>query len=115
MTGRHAWIEEVPAAITVTDAEGTIVAMNARARETFAADGGGALIGTSVLACHPDAAREKVRALLERRQANHYTITKQGRRKIVHQLPWFTDGAFAGLVEIATPIPDEMPHFDRDG
>jgi len=47
-----AWIEEFPAAITVTDTLGTILAMNGRARETFAKEGGGALIGYSVFDCH---------------------------------------------------------------
>jgi len=31
----------------------------------------------------------------------------------VHQLPWFRDGRYAGLVEIAVAIPDELPPFDR--
>jgi PAS domain-containing protein len=108
-----AWDEEIPVAITVTDADGVIVRMNARARETFAQDGGGALVGRSVLDCHPEAAREKVRALLEGQRPNHYTISKGGQRKIIHQLPWFRDGRYAGLVEIAVPIPGELPHFDR--
>ena len=72
------WDEEIPVAITVTDADGVIVRMNARARETFAADGGGALVGRNVLDCHPEAAREKVRALLEQQRPNHSTISKGG-------------------------------------
>ena len=108
------WAEELPAAITVADANGTIVAMNARARETFAKDGGGALVGRSVFDCHPDRARAKLRALYESRMPNHYTIRKKGQKKIIHQLPWFEDGEFAGFVEISIPIPDELPHFDRD-
>ena len=107
------WFEGIPVAITVTDADGVIVRMNARARETFAADGGGALVGRNVLDCHPEAAREKVRALLAQQRPNHYTISKAGQRKIIHQLPWFRDGRYAGLVEISVPIPDELPHFDR--
>jgi transcriptional regulator with PAS, ATPase and Fis domain len=107
------WLEECPAAITVTDAEGTILAMNARSRETFAKDGGGALVGRSVFDCHPEPARSRTRRLYEERTPNHYTIRKDGRRKIVHQVPWYRDGAFAGIVEIVFSIPDEMPHFDR--
>ncbi len=108
------WIEELPAAVTVTSADGTIVAMNARAREAFAADGGGALVGRSVFACHPETAQAKTRELYRRQAANHYSIAKNGRKKIIHQLPWFENGAFAGFVEISVPIPDELPHFDRD-
>jgi hypothetical protein len=47
------WLEAFPAAITVTDETGTILYMNARSRETFAKDGGGALVGKSVFDCHP--------------------------------------------------------------
>lgn len=108
------WIDELPAAVTVTDADGTIVAMNSRSQETFSADGGAALIGQSVFACHPEPSLTKTRELYARRQPNHYTVRKHGQRKIIHQLPWYRDGAFAGFVEISIAIPDELPHFDRD-
>ena len=107
------WIEGLPVAVTVTSADGTIVAMNERSRETFASDGGGALIGRSVFDCHPEPALTKTRQLYETRQANHYTIRKNGQKKIIHQMPWFEGATFAGFVEISIPIPDELPHFDR--
>jgi len=107
------WVEELKAAVTVTDAAGTIVAMNRRACETFAKDGGAALVGQSVFDCHPEPARTRTRALYATREPNHYTIAKNGQKKIIHQLPIFRDGAFAGFVEISVPIPDELPHFDR--
>jgi transcriptional regulator with PAS, ATPase and Fis domain len=110
----HGWIEEFPAAITVTDADGTIIAMNAASREAFAADGGGALIGKSVFDCHPEPARTKTKALFTRREPNHYTIRKNGRKKIIHQAPWYRDGKFAGIVELTLVIPNTLPHFDRD-
>jgi transcriptional regulator with PAS, ATPase and Fis domain len=107
------WTEGLRVAVTVTDAEGRILEMNAASRETFAADGGGALIGQSVFACHPEPAATKTRALFAGVRANHYTISKNGQRKMIHQLPWFEDGRFAGFVELSIPIPDELPHFDR--
>ena len=107
------WIEGLPVAVTVTSSDGTIVAMNERSRETFAADGGGALIGQSVFDCHPEPAPRQDAALYAGRQPNHYTIRKNGQKKIIHQVPWFTGGVFGGFVEISIPIPDEMPHFDR--
>ena len=114
MTDDGSWLEEFPAAITVTGADGTILEMNARSRETFAKDGGGALVGRSVFDCHPEPARSKTRRLYEDRLPNHYTIRKDGRKKIVHQVPWYRDGVFAGIVELTFPIPDDLPHFDRD-
>jgi transcriptional regulator with PAS, ATPase and Fis domain len=114
MTDDGSWLEEFPAAITVTGADGTILEMNARSRETFAKDGGGALVGRSVFDCHPEPARSKTRRLYEDRAPNHYTIRKDGRKKIVHQVPWYRDGVFAGIVELTFPIPDDLPHFDRE-
>ena len=113
MTDRP-WVEGLPVAITVTDADGMIVEMNARSRESHAEEGGGALVGTSVFDCHPEPALTKTRDLYARKSPNHYTIHKQGQRKIIHQIPWIVKGEFAGYVEISIPIPDELPHFDRD-
>jgi transcriptional regulator with PAS, ATPase and Fis domain len=107
------WIEGLPVAVTVTSADGTILAMNERSREAFSADGGGALVGRSVFDCHPEPARAKTHALFASRQPNHYTICKNGQKKIIHQLPWFEGGVFAGFVEISIPVPDALPHFDR--
>jgi transcriptional regulator with PAS, ATPase and Fis domain len=114
MTERDGWVEGLPVAITVTDAGGTIVAMNAKSKETFAKDGGGALIGKSVFPCHPEPALTKTLELYERMTPNHYTIRKNGQKKVIHQIPWTVEGKFAGYVEISIPIPDELPHFDRD-
>ena len=109
-----AWAEGLPVAITVTAADGTITAMNARSRETFAADGGGALVGKSVFDCHPPGARETTEALYASKAPNHYTIEKNGQKKVIHQIPWYdASGAFAGFVEISIPIPASMPHFVR--
>ncbi len=109
-----AWPAELRAAITVTDAEGTILQMNAEACRVFAEDGGAALIGRSVFACHPEPARTKTIELYAAKAPNHYTITtKSGVHKVIHQMPWYHGGEFAGFVEISIPIPQTMPHFDR--
>ena len=114
MTDSGNWLDELAVAITVTDSEGTIEAMNARSIEVFADDGGAALLGKSVFDCHPEPARNISLKLYADRSPNHYTIRKHGQRKIIHQLPRFRDGQFAGFVEISVPIPDDLPHFDRD-
>lgn len=114
MSDDTAWTAGVEAAITLTDADGTITGLNPAACRVFAADGGIALLGSSVFACHPEPALTKTRELYASRQPNHYTISKGGRRKIIHQLPRSCDGAFAGFVEISIVIPDDLPHFDRD-
>jgi transcriptional regulator with PAS, ATPase and Fis domain len=109
-----AWIEELPAAVTVTAADGTILAMNARAREAYAAGGGDALIGTNVLDCHPEPSRTVAAGLYERQSANHYLVTQEGHTRVVHQVPWYRGGVFAGIVELVFSIPGPLPHHDRD-
>jgi hypothetical protein len=109
-----AWIREFPAAITVCDPNGIILALNDRSCATFAGDGGPKLVGTNMLECHPEPARSKVEELLQSKTSNVYTIEKNGIKKLIYQSPWYEDGKFAGLVELSLPIPKEMPHFVRD-
>lgn len=109
------WVEGFPGSVTVCDADGRIVAMNAKSKETFAADGGAKLIGTNVLDCHPEPSRSKLEGMMRDRRTNAYTIQKNGRKKLIFQAPWFKDGVYAGFVELALEIPWEMPHFNRDG
>jgi transcriptional regulator with PAS, ATPase and Fis domain len=110
---RHAWIEGFPGAVTVCDATGRILEMNQKAIRTFADDGGAALIGKNLLDCHPEPSRSKVAGLLERREANVYTIEKRGVRKLIYQSPWYEGGEYRGLVELSLDLPAEMPHFVR--
>jgi transcriptional regulator with PAS, ATPase and Fis domain len=107
------WTHEAKVAITVTDAAGRIIQMNAAALAAFGRSAG-ELLGRDVLDCHPEHARGKVARLYETREPNHYTVSKRGQRKIIHQLPWYHEGTFAGVVELSIPIPDALPHFDRD-
>lgn len=109
----HDWIEDFPAAITVTDAEGIIMAMNRAAIKSFETDGGADLIGRSVLDCHPEPARSKLADLLAARKMNVYTIEKNGTKKMIYQSPWYVEGRFGGIVELTFEIPASMPHFLR--
>lgn len=111
---RRRWVREFPGAVTVCDPEGTILEMNGRAAELFAADGGAKLVGSNVLDCHPEPARSKLRGMMDGRKSNVYTIKKEGKKKLVFQTPWYEDGAYAGFVELVLDIPWDMPHFDRD-
>lgn len=107
------WITEFPGAVTVCDTHGLILYMNEKSAATFAADGGAALVGQNVLDCHPAPAREKLQQLMEKRQANVYTIEKNGVKKLIYQAPWFISGNYAGFVELALVIPFDIPHFLR--
>lgn len=110
----HDWITEFPAAVTVCAADGTIIEMNTRAIETFAGDGGAALIGRNVLDCHPEPSRTQLTDMLASGEKNVYTIQKNGVRKLIYQSPWYKEGKYAGFVELSLPLPETIPHFDRD-
>ncbi len=109
-----AWVQEFPISVTVTDREGKILEMNAKAAKTFEKDGGEKLVGTNVLDCHPEPARAKLQDIMDKRKTNVYTIEKSGIKKLIYQAPWYKEGVYAGIVELAVEIPFEMPHFVRD-
>ena len=111
----HPWVKEFGAGVTVCDADGIILEMNDRSALMFKEQGGRALLGSNVLDCHPEPSRTKLRSLMEKRQASTYTTEKNGRRKLIHQAPWYRDGQFAGFVEIVLALPETMPHFIRGG
>lgn len=107
------WAQSVDVAMTVCDREGIVLYMNERAAAAFAPEGGRALVGASLMACHPEPARRRILEILATRQANTYTIEKNGVRKLIHQTPWFENGELGGLVEFSIVLPAEMPHYKR--
>ena len=109
----HSWVQEFPGAITVCDRDGIILEVNDKSAKVFEDDGGRQLIGTNMLGCHPEPARAKLEKLMETRQANIYTIEKNGVKKLIYQAPWYQDGQYSGLVELSLEIPFQMPHFVR--
>jgi sensor histidine kinase regulating citrate/malate metabolism len=108
------WLKNIPAAVTICDTSGIILEMNDAARKLFSNEGGGKLLGTNVLDCHPEPARTKLSQLLANRQKNVYTIEKSGVKKLVYQAPWYNGEKYGGFVEIVLAIPFELPHFLRD-
>ena len=108
------WEKEFPGSLMVIDAHGVILEMNETAANvTYASSGGYALLGQNALDCHPGPARATLEELLRVQRAHTYTIEKEGRKKIVHQMPWFEQGEFAGLVELIFELPGELPHHIR--
>lgn len=108
------WFNAFPAAITVTDHDGIIIDMNDQSEEMFQEDGGRTLIGKNVMDCHPQSARPRVQRIYETHESNVYTITKNGKKQLIYQSPYFNDGQFAGVVEMCLLLPENLPHFDRD-
>ncbi|MFB3903810.1 MAG: PAS domain-containing protein [Acidobacteriota bacterium] len=109
----HSWVQEIPVAVTVCDTRGVILEMNDQAGKVFKKEGGQKLIGSNVLDCHPQPARGRLQRLLESGERNVYMILKEGRRKLVYQVPWFEKGRYQGFVELVMEVPDEIPTFLR--
>jgi transcriptional regulator with PAS, ATPase and Fis domain len=107
------WAEEFPAPITVSDENAKIIYMNRRSVELFKDDGGESLIGTNLMDCHNAESQAIIRKLLKEGVANTYTIEKKGKKKLIHQSPWYQNGEIKGLVEISILLPDDMQHFIR--
>ncbi len=108
------WAYGMNCAVTVADANCTIIYMNERSRATFAARGGTDLIGHNLMDYHNDRSRAIIRRLLDEGGTNAYTIEKEGVRKMIFQSAWRdAQGKVAGLVEFSMVIPDDMPHYIR--
>ncbi|MCE5274649.1 MAG: diguanylate cyclase [Syntrophaceae bacterium] len=112
---KHAWVQEFAGAVTVCDPEGIILEMNGRSERMFRDQGGRRLLGTNLLDCHPDQAREKLRQLMEQRLTNVYTVEKNGIKKMIYQAPWYIDGQYQGFVEVSVELPEAIPHYIRPG
>jgi len=110
----NTWVNEFPYAVTVSDANGIITEMNDAAATSFQDSGGRDLIGTDLLACHPEHAQTIVKDLLATARPNIYSIEKGGKRKLIVQSPWYRQGQFAGIVELSIVLPEVIPHFNRD-
>lgn len=108
-----AWVSGFPGGLTVSAADGTILYLSDQAARTFADHGGRDLVGQDLMACHSERSREILRDLLATGRSNTYTIEKRGVKKLIHQAPWYVDGAIAGLIEVSIVLPEEMPHFVR--
>jgi transcriptional regulator with PAS, ATPase and Fis domain len=110
----HNWIEEFPSAITVCDNKGIIVAMNEASRLNFSKRGGGTLIGTSLFDCHPEAANKIIRKMLHKETPQTYITENKGRKRLVHQSPWYKNKEFAGLVETIIDLYGEIQTRKRN-
>ncbi len=108
------WQEDYPAAVTVCDTDGIIIAMNKKSMEQFAKRGGSDLIGTSLFDCHPEAANKIIREQLQTHKANVYITNSKSGRRLIQQVPWYRNGSFAGIVETVSPLSDEISEKVRD-
>jgi len=107
------WFKDLPVAITVCDARGTIIEMNEKSCRVFAKNGGSKLIGANLLDCHSEKSRQKIEEMFVTKTPNCYTIEKNGVKKMLYQTPWYKGGEFMGFVELIMEIPFELPNHIR--
>jgi transcriptional regulator with PAS, ATPase and Fis domain len=111
---KNTWFKTFPGALMVTDKDGKIINMNDPSAENYKKDGGYDLLGTNAIMCHQGPSLKKIEELYQSHEINTYTISKDGKKKLIYQAPYFENGEFAGMVELSLPLPDMMPHYDRD-
>ena len=104
------YLETVAFAATVCDKDGVVLYQNEHARKRD-----GSVVGKNLYNCHTKKTGEKIRRMIEAGESNTYEIIRHGKRKFLHQTPWYDEeGKVAGLIEIAIDLPDEYPTFNRD-
>ena len=108
------FIEKLDVSVIVSDAEGRLSYMNEKAIRQFEKDGGISLLGSKLADCHSERSNRIIEEIVRDRKNNIYTIEKKGKKKLIFQTPWISDGEFKGLVELSLEIPFEMPHFVRE-
>lgn len=108
------WAAELPVSITVCNKKGIISYVNNKSRETFSSDTTGELVGKNLKDCHSPESTAKLFHLIETQKSNIYTTEKKGKKKMILQIPWYTDNEVSGMVELSIELPDDIPHFVRD-
>ncbi len=107
-------IDGLDIAVTICDENWTITYMNEKSQATFSNYGGGDLIGKDLLACHSEKSCVKLREMKAAKETNVYTISKQGKKKLIYQAPYSLPGDVVGFIELSIELPNEMVHRSRD-
>ena len=82
------WVTGFPGSVLVSDLEHTLIWMNDKAAASYESQGGRALIGRGLGACHNERSRGIMDRMLEDGKPNVYTIEKKGVKKIIYQTAW---------------------------
>ena len=107
------YFEEADIAVTICDKEGRILEMNRQSREVNCPPGVETLVGANLLPCHPEPALSLLKEMMATEKKHVYTIEKGGKKKLIYQIPWYKEGAYAGFIELSMVIPFEMEHKIR--
>lgn len=105
------YLENVAFAACVCDAEGVVLYQNSRSIKRD-----GSVVGKNLYNCHNAHSGQMIRRMIETGESNTYEIIRHGKRRLLHQTPWYevVDGPVSGLIELSIDLPDEYPTFNRD-
>ena len=106
------WVKQLNCAVTVCDAEGNILYMNDKSISVNSKNAN-SLIGVNLKNCHQQRSWGIIQRLIADGGTNIYTITKNGKNKMIYQSAWHDGEKVGGLVEISIELPDDLPHYDR--
>lgn len=107
------YFEEADIAVTVCDTEGVIIDMNQQSCQVNLKPGQESIIGENILNCHPEPALSLLKEMMAEQKKHVYTIEKNGKKKLIYQIPWYKEGQYAGFIELSMVIPFEMEHKIR--
>ena len=51
--------------------------------------------------------------MMQKELKHVYTIEKNGKKKLIYQIPWYENGVYSGFIELSMVIPFEMSHKVR--
>jgi hypothetical protein len=87
--------------------------MNDKAAEVNKEEGGKALIGKSLMDCHPPEAQKRLKEVMLSGRPHAFTIEKKGVKKLVNQGHWKRKGQVGGLVELYFELPKDTQDLKR--
>lgn len=105
------YLENVAFAACVCDREGVVLYQNERSIKRD-----GQVVGKNLYDCHNPHSCQMIRHMIQTGQSNSYQIIRHGKKRLLHQTPWYEvqGGEVSGLIELSIDIPDDMPVFNRD-
>ena len=107
------YFKEIENPVTVCDAEGKMLYMNQKSIEIFENSGGMKLIGSNIYECHQGESFHKFKQIMEAQKSNTYFTLKNGNKKLIQQIPWYTKQKFNGFIEISIPINNSIQTLER--
>lgn len=102
------FFKDINISITISDTKGNVLYMNEKSKSVF-----GDMLGKCMLPCHNQRSQDIIHRLLEKKETNVYTISKNNVNKLIYQTPWYENGDIKGLIEFSIILPEDIPHYIR--